>query len=1093
MRPLVCVPALAALLSAACAPATTSPVDAPLPAADAPLDTIVLLGTTDVHNRLYPYDYYAREPIDHSLGHLKPLIDSVRAAHPGDTYLFDSGDLLQGNPLGFLYARRYGDQPNPVIRAVNLLGYSASAIGNHEFNYGLAHLDTALAQAAFPFVSANIFRAGTDQHAYRPYVLLPHATNAGDTLLIGVTGNTPPGVHVWDRANVEGILDFRDVVASVAPVVARMRAEGADVVVVLSHGGLEGTSYDTVTTGLPPENAAARLAHEVPEIDVIFLGHTHREMADTTISGVLLTQARNWARSLAAVTVEVAQRTHGDWQVVRKHGEIVRPRADLVDRSFLDSLRWEHERTVAYVNETIGRATERMDARTARTEDTPILDFINEVQRARGNAQLSSTAAFRLDAALPEGDITIADVAALYPYDNTLKVIRITGAQLRAYLEKSAEYYDGFPAPDGTVTNFDMPGYNFDVVSGVDYVMDVSRPVGQRIIALTFEGRPVGDDDSFTLAINNYRQSGGGGYGMIANAPVIYDRQEDIRELLIDEVRRRAILRPDDFFVPSWRLMPEQAADAARREQVEAELSTQSETGAAAGIAAPRKRLRVLATNDFHGRLEPEHPSWADRAPLGGAAILASYFAHEREGFRGPVILLDGGDVMQGTPISNLTEGRSTVDYFNTVRYGGAALGNHEFDWTVDVLKERIEQADFPWLSANLFVAGTDTAPSWARPTAMVDVDGMSVGLIGLSTEETPDATRASNVAGLEFRDGAAAMNREVPRLRAQGADFVIVVAHAGAVCETDTSGCSDEIIDWARRTTAKPDLIVAGHTHRVVRTVENGIPIIETGSYSTRYGVVDLERVTADSADVWIRGTPATWHWRVEPDSTVAALVADYAEEIRPLVERPIATMAEELERRPPEYALGRLIADAQRAAGNAQLALMNNGGIRAAIDAGPMTWGEAYNTHPFGNEVYVIRITGAQVRAALEHALASGEPRVHVSGMTVHYSSDAADGQRVRRVTLDDGSPLRDDDIYTMAVNDFLAEGGDGYAMFAEALEQSRTGVSDLDAFITYVQSLPQPVQAPAQPRFVPLATARNGEGDAAAASNESTTPDD
>src|SRR5690606_27151039 len=132
--------------------------------------------------------------------------------------------------------------------------------------------------------------------------------------------------------------------------------EGADVIVVLSHGGLEGTSYDTVTTGLPPENAAAQLARDVPDIDVIFLGHTHRELADTTINGVLLTQARNWARSLAAVTLEVVQRGHNEWEVAHGSGAILRPRADLVDRSFLDSLRWEHERTVAYVNETIGRA-----------------------------------------------------------------------------------------------------------------------------------------------------------------------------------------------------------------------------------------------------------------------------------------------------------------------------------------------------------------------------------------------------------------------------------------------------------------------------------------------------------------------------------------------------------------------------------------------------------------------------------------------------------------------------------------------------------------------------------------------------------------
>ncbi|MGH7444533.1 MAG: 5'-nucleotidase C-terminal domain-containing protein, partial [Longimicrobiales bacterium] len=673
----------------------------------------------------------------------------------------------------------------------------------------------------------------------------------------------------------------------------------------------------------------------------------------------------------------------------------------------------------------------------------------------------------------PEGDITIADVAALYPYDNTLKAIRITGAQLRAYLEKSAEYFDGFPAPDGSVINFDVPGYNFDVISGVDYILDVSRPIGQRVTLLSYEGAAVRDAQTFTLALNNYRQSGVGGYSMIADAPVVYDRQEDIRELLIDEVRRRGTIRPEDYYVPSWRLMPAEAVQAVLTERnAEGEAEAQTERNAEAGAVATdtaRVRLRVIATNDFHGRLEAEHPSWADGRPLGGAAILASYFRLERDGFRGPVILLDGGDVMQGTPISNLTEGRSTVDYFNRVGYGGSAIGNHEFDWTIDVLKQRIEQAGFPWLSANIFVAGTDSAPSWVQPTALVDVDGTTVGIIGLSTEQTPDVTRPSNVSGLEFRDGAAAIDRWVPLLRARGADFVVVIAHAGALCRTPTTECSSEIIDWARRVTARPDLIVAGHTHRVARTRENGIPIVETGSYGTRYGVVDLERISADSVDAWIRGTPAAWHWRVAPDTAVAALVERYAAEIRPRVDRVVATIAEPLERAPGEYALGRLIADAQRTVADAQLSLMNNGGIRAALDAGPLTWGEAYNMHPFDNKIVVLHLTGAQIRAALEHVLSRDQPGAHISGVTVHYDSSAAAGARVRSVTLEDGAALRDDAVYTIAVNDFLADAGDGFEMFADAQRRVPTGISDLDAFIQHVAALPQPVRAPAEPRFI------------------------
>ncbi len=580
-RPLACIGALLFGLAAACTPAGPRPggADAPRvgPArapAQGPADTLtlVLLGTTDVHGWIHPYDYYALSEAPHGLGLLAPLVDSVRAAHPGRVYLFDSGDLLQGTPLALVYARVERESPNPIIRAMDLLGYTAATIGNHELDYGVAHLDRAVAQAGFPFVSANIFRAGTDEHAFAPYALVPHTVPDGDTLLIGITGTTTPGTALWNRARVEGVLEFRDPVASLRSVVAELRTRGADLVVVLSHGGLEGSSYDAAELGLPPENDAARAAREVEGIDVVFLGHTHRELADTTIGNTLLLQAGNWARSLAAAEVRLARRGRGRWNVVSRSGSLLRPEPGRVDAAFLDSTSAAHERTLAYVNSVIGRATATLSASEARVRDTPLLDFINEVQRRATGADLSAAAAFRLDAALPRGPITIADVAGVYIYENTLRAVRITGAQLKAFLEKSAEYYRGWPPPGGgTVTNFDVPGYNFDVVSGVDYVIDLSRPVGNRIVELRYQGQPVRPDQTFTMAVNSYRQSGGGGYTMLANAPVVYDRGEDIRELLIEEVRRRGELRPEADFRENWRIVPASAAERALAEQLERE------------------------------------------------------------------------------------------------------------------------------------------------------------------------------------------------------------------------------------------------------------------------------------------------------------------------------------------------------------------------------------------------------------------------------------------------------------------------------------------------------------------------------------------
>ncbi|MBW3572201.1 MAG: 5'-nucleotidase C-terminal domain-containing protein, partial [Gemmatimonadetes bacterium] len=514
MRRVTAALALTALAGCAGAPPAGS---APGPAAEGRL---VLMGTTDLHGWILPYDYYTGERTNNGLAALVPLMDSVRAANPGRTVLVESGDLLQGNPLDFVHRRLAEGEEHPLVRAMNLVEYDAAAIGNHEFNYGIEHLDRAAAAARFPFISANIFRAGTDQHAYRPSTIVER-TVGGRTVRIGITAVTPPGVLIWDRDNVQGRLDFREIVPSVRPVVADLRARGADVVLVAAHGGLEGSSYDTAATGVPAENASAAMAREVPGIDVIFMGHTHREVADTTIDGVLVQQAKNWGTSLAVAELDLRWED-GRWTVANKRGRVLRPAPGSTSPRLEAALADAHERTRAYVAQVIGTSEAEWTSALARTRDTPILDLINDVQMRATGAELSAASAFSLTSRIPQGPVTVADVAGLYVYDNTLKAIRISGAQLRAYLEKSAEYYLPCPAlACDTLTNPSIPGYNYDVVSGVDYTLDLTKPVGQRLVRLERNGRAVMPADSFTIAINNYRASGAGGFSMLIGAPVV--------------------------------------------------------------------------------------------------------------------------------------------------------------------------------------------------------------------------------------------------------------------------------------------------------------------------------------------------------------------------------------------------------------------------------------------------------------------------------------------------------------------------------------------------------------------------------------------
>jgi 2',3'-cyclic-nucleotide 2'-phosphodiesterase (5'-nucleotidase family) len=521
--------------------------------------TLYVAGTTDVHGWLRGWDYFANAAdTTRGLARVATIVDSLRKAHADRIVLVDAGDDLQGTPLANVAVRDTGLR-NPIVAAMNALRYDAAVIGNHEFNYGLEYLNRVIAQAAFPFIAANVY-APNGRHAYVPATIVQRAG-----VRVAVVGGTTPGSMVWDRDKLQGRVDVRDVVPSVRAAVSDARARGADVVVVVLHSGLgEPSSYDTVATGLPAENVAARVARDIPGIDVIVFGHTHRELADTSINGVLLQQPRNWAGSLSLAELQL-RRADSRWRVVGKRGSVLRARGRAELAAVVTAVDEGHARTVRYVTSPVGTTDVAWRADSARVLDTPIIDFVLEVERRTAGTDLASTAAFNLNAQFGPGPITMADLAELYPYDNNvLRAVRITGRQLREYLEFSARYFRGGARTDSLIDP-SVPGFNFDIVAGVDYAIDISRPVGSRITTLSRNGRPVADGDTFTMALNDYRQVGGGGYAMLRGAPVVYDQQQVIRQLLIDEVQRRGNLRPQDYHTRNWRLEPDSLVGATYR------------------------------------------------------------------------------------------------------------------------------------------------------------------------------------------------------------------------------------------------------------------------------------------------------------------------------------------------------------------------------------------------------------------------------------------------------------------------------------------------------------------------------------------------
>ena len=568
-----------------------------LGSADAPADSqaattgeLTLLATTDVHGNVLNWDYFANKPYpageELGMSRASTLIKGVREDKGADSVLLvDNGDTIQGNPLAYYFAKQEpittSGQTHPLAKTYNHLGYDAQVVGNHEFNYGLDLLATYRDQVDFPLLGANVIDDADGQSHLDPYAMVEKQVD-GETITVGVLGVTTPGSRIWDKNNLSGKVHFDDPVETAQKYVPEMKQKGADVIVVLSHSGKDpkGQSWDPDQL---QENVSTSVA-KVPGVDVLVAGHTHQNEPSQVVTRddgtqVLITQPNYWARSVSEVGLPINLDTHHvDWDEAAPHADALATQGEVAeDQEIKDLVDEQHQTTIDYVNTKIGSVTETLSAKTSYYEDTAILDFISHVQTETIEEGLKGTdyadlpvisqaSPFSRTAEFPAGDITIRDVAGLYVYDNTLAGVEINGAQLRDYLEFSARYFkqteEGaeFDPVDGTnaideVSDSPIPDYNYDALAGIDYDINVSKPTGKRIENLTqADGSEIGDDDRFILAINNYRQSGGGGYP-VDGLKEVYNEQVEVRQALIDWAEEKQIVDPADFFDENWQVV----------------------------------------------------------------------------------------------------------------------------------------------------------------------------------------------------------------------------------------------------------------------------------------------------------------------------------------------------------------------------------------------------------------------------------------------------------------------------------------------------------------------------------------------------------
>ncbi|EMY4797683.1 bifunctional 2',3'-cyclic-nucleotide 2'-phosphodiesterase/3'-nucleotidase [Bacillus pacificus] len=557
-----------------------------------------ILETSDIHVNLMNYDYYQTKT-DNKVGLVQTatLVNKARE-EAKNSVLFDDGDALQGTPLGDYVANKINDPKKPVdpsythplYRLMNLMKYDVISLGNHEFNYGLDYLNKVISKTEFPVINSNVYKDDkdnneeNDQNYFKPYHVfekeVEDESGQKQKVKIGVMGFVPPQVMNWDKANLEGKVKAKDIVETAKKMVPKMKAEGADVIVALAHSGVDKSGYNV---GM--ENASYYLT-EVSGVDAVLMGHSHTEVKDV-FNGVPVVMPGVFGSNLGIIDMQL-KKVNGKWEVQKEQSKPqLRPIADskgnpLVqsDQNLVNEIKDDHQATIDYVNTAVGKTTAPINSYFSLVQDDPSVQLVTnaqkwyveeefkkpEYEKYKGIPVLSAGAPFKAGGRngatyytdIPAGTLAIKNVADLYVYPNTLYAVKVNGAQVKEWLEMSAGQFnqiDPKKTEEQPLVNIGYPTYNFDILDGLKYEIDVTQPAKydkdgkvvnantNRIVNMTYEGKPVADNQEFIVATNNYRGSSQTFPG-VSKGEVVYQSQDETRQIIVKYMQETPVIDP---------------------------------------------------------------------------------------------------------------------------------------------------------------------------------------------------------------------------------------------------------------------------------------------------------------------------------------------------------------------------------------------------------------------------------------------------------------------------------------------------------------------------------------------------------------------
>ncbi|MBE6051562.1 MAG: 2',3'-cyclic-nucleotide 2'-phosphodiesterase [Clostridium sp.] len=1055
--------------------------------------TIQILATTDTHGKFKNYDYALNKPDFGGMTQIAAAIKEEKAKNP-NTLVVDNGDTIQGNYNHIFLKEDYlSENTDPMILALKKIGYDTYTLGNHEFNFGMKTLNTIIGQAEEGNVTVlcgNLYKDG--KRVFRPYTV--KEVNGVRVAIIGVVA---PNIVNWDAENLKEYTTT-DPSEEVKKIISEIKSKDkADVFVVSAHMGID-SEYGR-------GDSATDIANLNPEVSVIIAGHSHQSHAEEEVNGVLITQPKNLGKEVSKVELNV-EKEAGKVTIKNKKSSLIKldknspedpELSAALEKYNQDALNDGKRKIGELVGPDLAEADEVKGICQSYVTPQGVTDFLNEVQlyyankaleakgidtskihHIAGSAMLSNTAN------LKTGDISKSDIANIYKFDNKLYTIKTTGKQIKKYLEWTSGIFDTFKDGDLTISiNPDFRGYLYDTLTGVNYSLNISKEIGSRVESLTYlDGSEVKDTDEVYLTVNNYRLDSclasrfdKGSYEKIYDST--NESLSDIRDMVADyiqNVKHGVISRHVDN---NWKLTGVKYDNLALRSKVvelinngkvtyktnlkvndvKKELQSKGLTAELEEInklegnkAENSKTIDVLSFNDFHGNAL-ESGKNVGAAKLAG--VINSYKDKENDNYG--VIAVSGGDLYQGSAISNLLEGAPETAMLKAMGIAASAIGNHEFDWGREHLKTWSKEGGFPFLAANMVKKGTEEVSEYAKPYIIVEKNGVKVAFIGIATPETLTTTKASNVEGLDFLDPTETLNKYSKIVKAEGADVVIALTHSSSYQDSKTQEITGEGAEIAKNVTGV-DAIVTAHSHKFVSGKVNGIPIVQAG-----YNGRGLSKLTMsfDKDNKLVDIVPETTQFakiqkELPVDKNVEAIMSSLEKQLQPIFGQKVTTLEERLNN-DDKYSnltdLGVVVSETIRQVVGTQIAINNGGGIRRSLEKGDVTVGDMYEILPFDNTIIRLNLKGSDLVKVIEHGI---KPESvgwgQFAGIKVFYNEETG---KVNSMKLIDGTPIDMDKYYSVAINDFMLTGGDGYD-FSAAKDVENTNVVMRDSVTEYWQ---------------------------------------